>query len=275
MGSETISPTAHYTGHVWYRNGLSHPELATMRGRVMFNAIRPLATLGGVLGGASLEGYLLARHRAIDAALEEAIRHGGVTQVVEVACGLSPRGWRFSGRWGERITYVEADLPAMAALKRSKLERMCSLSKRHRVEAVDAMRDDGGPGSLWSLAARLDPAEPTAIVTEGLLAYLQRDALLGMWRRFAEVLRTFPSGLYLGEIHLGADMTAAHVRAFRSALSAFVRGPVGFHFADVGACAAALRDAGFGDAEVNRANAHVHVFRAAVTSRSRSRATHG
>ena len=29
--SESISPTAHYTGYVWARNGLSHPELETTR----------------------------------------------------------------------------------------------------------------------------------------------------------------------------------------------------------------------------------------------------
>ena len=30
--STAISPTAHYTGQVWSRNGLSHPELATREG---------------------------------------------------------------------------------------------------------------------------------------------------------------------------------------------------------------------------------------------------
>ncbi len=32
--SDAISPTAHYTGYVWARNGLSHPELETLEGRV-------------------------------------------------------------------------------------------------------------------------------------------------------------------------------------------------------------------------------------------------
>jgi hypothetical protein len=31
-GPDAVSPTAHYTGHVWVRNGLSHPELATWEG---------------------------------------------------------------------------------------------------------------------------------------------------------------------------------------------------------------------------------------------------
>ena len=32
-GSDAISPTAHYTGYVWARNGLSHPALETPEGR--------------------------------------------------------------------------------------------------------------------------------------------------------------------------------------------------------------------------------------------------
>ena len=77
-----------------------------------------------------------------------------MTQVVEVACGLSPRGWRFAQRYGERITYVEADLPGMAARKRAALDRIGCLSDHHRVVAVDALRDDG-PDSLATLAETL------------------------------------------------------------------------------------------------------------------------
>ena len=42
--------------------------------------------------------------------LERAIEAGGVTQVIELACGLSPRGWRFANRYGERLRSIEADL---------------------------------------------------------------------------------------------------------------------------------------------------------------------
>src|SRR3989440_11894372 len=93
--SDAISPTAHYTAYVWARNGLSHPALSTAEGRVLFESLRPLMIATGALRGVSLEAYLLARHRAIDALLERAIERGDVSQVIEVACGLSPRGWRF------------------------------------------------------------------------------------------------------------------------------------------------------------------------------------
>src|SRR5581483_12014065 len=107
------------------------------------------------LGGPTLEQYLLARHRAIDALLEQAIERDGVSQVIEVAAGLSPRGWRFARRYGERLIYVEADLPDMALRKFAALERVGSLGERHRVRAVDAMRDDDGPGSVAAVVAEL------------------------------------------------------------------------------------------------------------------------
>ena len=100
-GSDAISPTAHYTGYVWYRHGLSHPGLATPEGRALYHAARPFNFGARSLGGPTLEGFLLARHRAIDALLDQAISSGAVGQVIEVAAGLSPRGWPRPG-WRRR-----------------------------------------------------------------------------------------------------------------------------------------------------------------------------
>jgi hypothetical protein len=117
---DQVSPTAHYTGYVWARNGLSHPELRTLEGRVLFESLRPVMTLNSILGRGSLEQYLLARHQAIDRLLEQAVERDGITQVVEIAAGLSARGWRFASRYPE-LTYVEADLTDMADRKRRSL----------------------------------------------------------------------------------------------------------------------------------------------------------
>jgi O-methyltransferase involved in polyketide biosynthesis len=243
--SESISPTAHYTGYVWARNGLSHPELQTVEGRVLFESVRPLVIASRALGGASLESYLLTRHLAIDALLERAIEEHGVTQVVEVACGLSPRGWRFVDRH-PALTYVEADLPAMAARKREALERMGSLSEHHRVQVVDALLDEG-PQSLPALAAELDPEQGLAIITEGLLGYLSPEALDGLLPRFARVLAGFSEGRYISDLHIGS-VQGAQVRLFRVVLSAFVRGRVHLHFQSVEEATAAVLAAGFASA---------------------------
>ncbi|HEV3055343.1 MAG TPA: class I SAM-dependent methyltransferase [Solirubrobacteraceae bacterium] len=249
FSSDRIGPTADYTGYVWARNGLSHPELETIEGRILFDSLQPAMIASRLAGGPTLEAYLLARHRAIDALLDSAIERGEVGQVVEVACGLSPRGWRFARRYGQNIVYVEADLPEMAARKRRALERMDSLGEHHRVREVDALRADDGPGTLAAIAAELDPDRGLAIITEGLLGYISTDAVDGIWRRFARTLSRFPLGRYISDLHLGGSVTA-EVRVFRLLLSAFVRGRLYLHFSDAREAEAALAVAGFALAEV-------------------------
>jgi O-methyltransferase involved in polyketide biosynthesis len=254
-GSEAISPTAHYTGYVWARNGLSHPALRTVEGRVLYESLRPLMELGSRTIGLSLEPFLLARHRAIDALLEAAIEDGAVSQIVEVAAGLSPRGWRFTRRYGEGITYVETDLAGMVARKRAALDGIGVLSEHHRVVELDALRDRGET-SLGALADSLDADRGLAIVTEGLLNYLPADAVRGMWLRFAQTLGRFPAGRYVSDLHLSAEQNVP-MRAFRAGLSGFVRGRVALHFASAAEAEDALRQAGFATARVTRTDALV------------------
>ncbi len=250
-GSESISPTAHYTGYVWARNGLSHPELETVEGRVMYESMRLPMAAAGMLGRGTLERYLLARHRAIDSLLERAIEHDGVTQVIEVAAGLSPRGWRFTERF-PRLLYIEGDLPGMVERKREALERAGSLSERHRVVELDALRSRGAT-SISGVARGLDRAGGLAIITEGLLSYLPREAVDGIWRRFARVLGRFAPGTYISDLQLETGMTV-EARAFRVLLEAFVRGRVHIHFEDGKDAEAALRRAGFATARVRAAS---------------------
>jgi len=246
-----ISPTAHYTGYIWARAGLSHPALSTVEGRLLFESLRPALTVSRALGGGSLEHYLLTRHRAIDVLLERAIEQHRITQVIEVASGLSPRGWRFVQRYGERLTYVEADLPEMAERKRRALERMGALNGAHRVQVLDAL-SDRGPDSLFAVADQLDPGKGLAIITEGLLGYLPRDAVQSIWRRFADVLAGFSNGRYISDVHIG-ELQTMQVRLFRIMLSAFVRGRVWLHFGEPHEVEEQLRAAGFKSAGVYRA----------------------
>ncbi len=254
-GPEAISPTAHYTGHVWTRNALSHSALGTPEGLALFAALEPAMTLNRALGGTTLESQLLARHRALDFLLERAIQDGGISQVIEVACGMSPRGWRFADRHGDRLTYVEADLPAMAARKRRALERIASVSDTHRVVELDALAKEGAT-SLGEIAAPLDRGRGLAIVTEGLLGYLPLPQVLDLWRRFADLLGEFAANRYLSDLHVAADSTGVRVRAFRVLLSTFVRGRVYVHFADAIDAESALLGAGFSSASVLPAARH-------------------
>ncbi len=263
MSSDRISPTAHYTGYTWARNGLSDPALATLEGRVLFESMKPLMTVMGVLGLPTLEPYLLARHRKIDEQLGRAIDAGTVTQVIEIAAGMSGRGLRFTRRYGDQITYIEADLPAMAARKLATLEGLGPLAPQHRVEPFDALRTRG-EGSLRALANQLDPRGGVAVITEGLLPYLDKASVLSLWSRIASESKRFPSGLYLADIHLSQDDDLL-TKGFRLALSGFVRGGVHAHFNDEPDTLAALTKAGFSSVKIEQPEKLVHIIEASTT----------
>lgn len=241
--SASISPTAHYTGLVWARHGLSHPALATTSGRWLFYGFKPVILAAQWAGAPAIDSFLLTRHRLIDLRLDQAIRSGRISQVIEIACGLSPRGWRFKQRYGEALSYIEADLPAMAQRKREALVRMGGPAPGHRIVDIDALADDG-PLSLEAVAAPLDRNRGLAVITEGLVNYFSESDVRSMWRRFASLMQQFPQACYWSDIGLSGDM-GARVAPFVGFLSAFVRGRVHLHFRTPADAEAALRECGF------------------------------
>lgn len=247
--SAAISPTAFYTGHVWYRNGLSHPAFLTAEGERLYRLGQPLMWTSRLLGGPTLEGFLLARHRIIDHLLTEAIDSGQVSQVIEIAAGLSPRGWRFSEKYGKALVYIEADLPGMASRKRQLLEEARLTRPGHRVVDFDALALEG-PMSLDAIASSLDPKQGVAVITEGLLNYLDRDAVKGLWRRLAALIRRFPQGCYLSDLHVLDDNRSLFTATFGAFLALFVRGQVHVHFRSAENAEKALLAAGFRSARL-------------------------
>jgi O-methyltransferase involved in polyketide biosynthesis len=197
--STHISPSAHYTGYVWYRHQLADPAFVTDSGRWIHALLRPI-TWGARVGfGIDLENLLLQRHLLIDARLTEAIERGGVTQVVEIACGLSPRGRRFTARY-PHLRYIEADLPVMAARKRLLLQSQGWLSQNHQVKAVDILASPGRD-TLANLFAGLDHSVPIAVITEGLVNYFELSVIEGFWTRLAAQLQGFPQATYLTDLY--------------------------------------------------------------------------
>ena len=248
-----ISPTAHYTGAVWLRNGLSHPALGTREGALLYRASdRLIRAVAQLTRGPTLEQMLLARHRIIDQLLVDAIERDGVAQVVEIAGGLSARGLRFVRRY-PGLRYVEGDLPGMVKRKRAALERIGEPLAGHTVATLNALEDDG-PRSLAAVAGPLlDKARPTAIITEGLLNYFSREQVLAMLARFARFLAGFPGGVYLADLHLDAE-TLRHLgaRMFVPVLQWIARGKIHLHFTDDAEAAAAIAAQGFDQVTLHR-----------------------
>lgn len=259
--SVRVSPTAHYTGYVWARHRLGPSAFATPEGWLLYAAARPALALSRALGGPTLEGLLLARHRVIDQQLQMAIAAGTVSQVIEIAAGLSPRGWRYAKQYGRRIRYIEADLPGMAARKRSLLASVGSSgSEFHRVVDVDAFALSG-PASLAGIAATLDPDQGVAIVTEGLINYFPLPAVTALWSQIATTLCDFPNGLYLSDLHLAIENRSPLIQAGVRLLSAFVRGRVHLHFGSVQEAIETLQDAGFDRARLHSPADFASTFR--------------
>lgn len=244
--SEKVSPTAYATGYLWYRLGMSHPALATPQGKRLD---RPFRVLMKTLGGNTFENLMIARHQGIDGLLTRAIEAGKVSQVIEIAAGLSGRGIRMTQRFPQ-LTYVETDLPHMAALKRRLLGEAGLLSDRHRVTEINALQDSG-PHSLAGVAGGLDPQRGTAIITEGLMNYLNPEAAQGVWRRIATTLRGFPQGMYLSDVYFTSQNRSVGAAIFGAVLSAFVRGRMFIHFESPQHGEELMRSAGFRSASIH------------------------
>ncbi|HEY9545890.1 MAG TPA: class I SAM-dependent methyltransferase [Solimonas sp.] len=239
-----VSPTAYATGYFWFRQGMSHPAFATPQGKKLDRAFRVLTGVTRRLSGFSLDALMLARHKGIDAQLAKAIDSGKVGQVIEIAAGLSPRGWSFMQRYGERLRYIETDLPAMAACKRDILTQTGSLSDRHRIVELDALAESG-PDSLATIARQLDPNIGTAIITEGLMNYLDPAAARAVWQRIAETLAGFPLGAYFSDVYFNGRVQHPAVIAFGALLSAFVKGRMHVHFKSPQELTQIMKTAGF------------------------------
>ena len=243
---------------MWVRNGLAHPELAPREGPLFHASLEPTMQLRRLAGIPTLEEALLERHRLIDEALTEGIEEGRIGQVIEIAAGMSPRGWRFMDRYGDEITYIEADLPAMADRKRRALARIDSGGRTHRVVELDALAED----ELAALTDELDGERGVAVITEGLLTYLEHEDVLALWNRIAAATERFPDRLYLSDLRLREDAGLSE-KAFYVLLSVFVRGAVHVHFDTEAQAVAALEAAGFTEAWLRRGDRGViHVVEA-------------
>lgn len=243
-----ISPTAHYTGYVWIKNGLAPSVWAVPGGRRLFRFAQPVLWFGSLfLGGIDLERMLISRHRVIDQLLTDAIEGGRVTQVLEIAAGLSGRGLRFAEKYPDLI-YVEGDLPGMAQRKAAALADSNLQRRNQHVVALDVLVDEGPLSLTEATRGLLDPARPTAVITEGLINYFDTPTVQALWHRIASFLERGGGGIYLTDLRLADSSTAfAAVRVFLAALSVLARGRVHSHFDGVEAAEAALLHAGFAE----------------------------
>ncbi|MCK5873356.1 MAG: class I SAM-dependent methyltransferase [Alcanivoracaceae bacterium] len=229
--TSSISFTALYTGHVWYANGLSAPAFHTRRGSVFYHALAPFEYVGGKLAGGNIRTFLLQRHHLIDHLVRDAIEQRGVRQVLEIACGLSPRGYRFRQQYPD-LKYVEADLPDMAARKHRLLSAQQCLNDMHRVVPLNIFSSDGVDAMETIADKCFDRSQPLLVITEGLVNYFSLESISPFWQRLQEMLAGYAGGTYLTDNYPLFHDHPFHrtMKTLGGMLGAASRSQVSFHF---------------------------------------------
>ncbi|AXS82412.1 class I SAM-dependent methyltransferase [Marinobacter sp. Arc7-DN-1] len=229
--SSGISFTALYTGAVWHRHGLSDDTLATGKGRWLYRLMTPFEAVSKAAVGGNIRTFLLQRHLIIDHLIDRAITERGITQVLEIACGMSPRGIRLRHRH-PLIHMVEADLPDMAGRKALRLLATNRLGDHHQVTPIDILADHGEYQLETVIDRVFDNTRPVIIITEGLTSYFSLATITDFWRRLSTAMARRPGSVYLSESYYQPSQPLLNttLKALGSLLGAATRSQVSFHF---------------------------------------------
>ncbi|MGR0306905.1 class I SAM-dependent methyltransferase [Acinetobacter beijerinckii] len=239
-----ISFTAHYTGYIWYQMGISHPALATAKGKTLAALVHPIESWAEKYVGGSMRTTLKQRHTMLDQHLEKLIEQHPDLQVLEIACGLSPRGWWFRQHYPS-ILYRELDLPDMAATKQAALQQIETDSKD--VLSVDLFTD-----AFASAFKVFDPQRPLVIISEGLINYFEKPLLQQLIQAIASYGRNFKELHYLTDIYPEPTQNKLATIIWNSSrlLKWMSRSAFSFHFKTPAEVETFFHGAGFGQVEV-------------------------
>lgn len=250
--SSGISFTALYTGAVWHRYGLSDDCLATRQGRWLYHGMSPFEAASKLVIGGNIQTFLLQRHLIINERVETAINERGITQVLEIASGMSPRGIYLRNRH-PHIHMVETDLPNMAKRKAQCLTAADRLSENHQVTPIDIL-SNSSEDRLEAVVNRVfDNTAPVVIITEGLTSYFSLETISLFWRRLSAIMAERPGSVYLAESYFrpNSPLLDGTLKALGHLLGTITRSRVSFHFLSDAEAHAHFLSCGFRDVTVN------------------------
>lgn len=220
----SISFTAHYTGEMWQKLGLSHPALATKKGKQLHKLVAPLEWFAQRFFGVTMNKTLTTRHSMIDARVEALITQHPNLQILEIAAGLSPRGWRFLQKHPQ-IHYAELDLPAMSALKQQRAENLPA--PKPAFFAADLFSEE-----LAAVFNTFDTKKPLLIISEGLINYFSLPMLGTLSQTLANQLAPFTKGMWITENYPYSNKASynALVKTAAFSLRSITRSSFSFYF---------------------------------------------
>ncbi|WP_180093324.1 MULTISPECIES: class I SAM-dependent methyltransferase [unclassified Acinetobacter] len=219
-----ISFTAHYTGYIWYSMGISHPVFATRKGKFLARLVHPLESWAEKNVGGSMRSTLKQRHAMIDQHLDQLITQHPQLQVLEIACGLSPRGWNFRTKHPE-IDFRELDLPDMAKIKTQALKQIDP-------HAPEVLTGDIFTQDFERIFQSFDPERPLVVISEGLINYFDQALMNKLLQGITEYGASFQELHYLTDIYPEPvkNRLARFIWASSKLLKVISRSAFTFHF---------------------------------------------
>ena len=239
-----ISFTAHYTGYIWYQMGISHPALATTKGKTLAALVHPIESWAEKYVGGSMRTTLKQRHTMLDTHLEQLVQQYPNLQVLEIACGLSPRGWWFRQHHPD-ICYRELDLPDMAATKQAALQQI-------EPHVDDVLSVDLFTEAFANVFKVFDPKRPLVIISEGLINYFEKPLLQQLIQAIAIYGRDFKELHYLTDLYPEPTQNKLATIIWNSSrlLKLMSRSAFSFHFKTPAEVEIFFHEAGFKQVEV-------------------------
>lgn len=110
---------------------------------------------------------LTARVEARYKAINQVIAQYQITQVLELASGLLPRGLFMSSN--PNIVFIESDLPRMISCKQQLIQQLVGERPNLHFVEIDAT---SRPSEFWKSTPLLKAGQPVMILCEGLLTHL-------------------------------------------------------------------------------------------------------
>lgn len=239
-----ISFTAHYTGYIWYSMGISHPVFATGKGKFLAKLLHPLESWAEKHVGGSMRTTLKQRHSMIDQQLNTLIEQHPDLQILEIACGLSPRSWNFRQKFPQ-IDYRELDLPDMAKIKTQALQQLDAAAPE--VLTADIFTQD-----FERIFQSFDTTRPLAVISEGLINYFDKTMLNQLLQGMTEYAQDFPELHYLTDIYPEPvkNKLANFIWTSSKLLKVMSRSAFSFHFVNPAEVQSFFGHAGFNQVNV-------------------------
>jgi O-methyltransferase involved in polyketide biosynthesis len=147
--------------------------------------------------------YWEARYKATD----EIIKQRGMTQILELAAGLSPRGLVMTEK--PDVVYVSTDLPQILEEEKAITEAILSKLNVQRRNLHFEMANALDRDSLLKAASIFKTNLPVAIVTEGLFPYFSREEQTVLANNICNVLTTYHGIWVVTDVHTKPLLEAA------------------------------------------------------------------